>query len=215
MKKRNYEKSNINISEIIIKFFIGFLIPYIFINGLVLLLIIYKPTIIIETPVLDNDKSYISFTVDSFLPLKNVSVMFSDPDINIPNSNIEYTKSGNTYTIDVSKNGEYKISAIAINGNMASTNIPLGTLDDTPPNIGSVLLSSNSITFNVTDQDSAINYDEIYAYYNSEDGRKTINPEYIDKSTGTVQFSFDDSKELVIHVEDMKGNAYEYPIKEN
>ena len=212
MKRKNYEKPNINLPEILIKFFVGFLIPYAFINGLVLLLIISKPTINIESPKEDNDKTYISFTIDSFLPIKNVNVQFDDTDVETTYTNYQFTKSNNVYTIDVSKNGDYTISTTAINGTKASTTISMGTLDDTPPTISSVLLTSNSITFNVTDDDSSINYEEIFAY--TPDGQ-IINPEYINKSTGTIQFSFDDTKELVIHVEDMKGNTYEYPIKEN
>ena len=72
------------------------------------------------------------------------------------------------------------------------------------------VLIGKSITFVVSDDQSGINYDNLYSIDDS--GRKE-HPQSLDESSGTVTFRFENTSSLTIHVEDKSGNSIETTIE--
>ena len=201
-KEINKQQPNITITEVIARFFLGFLFPYIAINGLILFLFVSSPEIVIKD---QNDNKHINstilFTINSTLPIINVNITENE-------TNIPYTKNGNDYSFTINENGSYLISATSINQMTTTTFATVETIDDTVPyiDLSTVAFSSNILSFNINDNESGINYENIYG---TTTENKKIEPSYIDRSTGTIQFKLESYDGFIIHIEDLKGNYVE------
>ena len=196
---KNKKKSHFDILEIIIRLFFGFIIPYIVINGIILFIYIDAPIIKIKEQDDNNfDAHEIEFTISSYLPIIELSVVSQDEII-------EYKKVGEKYIVPITKNGTYKISAKSLNQMNGVTYKNVTSIDDTPPLINeeTIVYTNGTLTFNIIDTQSGIDYNKIYIILpdNSQ-----ITPIYVDKSTGTVQFKIDDTNNIKIHIEDITGN---------
>ena len=200
----NSTKKNIK-DNFIVKFFLGFLFPYVIINGLILFIIIDKPSINVLTDLSEQEKiDHIQFSIENILPIINVSVTNNDKAIN-------FSKAGQTYTFPINENGSYKIEATAINKMTVTTFCNVDTLDDVSPtiNLTDATYSAGILTFTISDNDSGINYDNLYGIINNE---KT-SPHFIDKPTGTIKFKISTGQSITIHVEDNNGNISETTFK--
>ena len=198
-KKTKYKMP---ISEIILRFFFGFLIPFVAINGLILFIYIQCPNIkVVDTDSNEYEENKIKFYVACRIPLKDVSVSYN-------NNSIPYTKSNDTYILDISDNGVYTIKAVAINGATSNYSVPVDTKDSVPPkiDIDTAIITGNTLMVTVSDNESSVNYDNLYATL--EDGTKII-PKSVDKAVGTIQFQIDSGNKIVVHVEDEYGNSSE------
>lgn len=205
-KNNNIEtKQKMSIVEIILRFFFGFLIPFVLINGLVFFLYIQCPTIkVVEPDSKDFEENKIKFSVDCKLPIKEIKVLYQDKDF-------AYSKANNMYVIDVTENGTYTVKATAINGAISVYNAPIESKDVTPPSIDveTVIITGNVLNITVRDDNSGINYDNLYATL--ENGEK-ISPSFVDKEVGTVQFKIETGDKIIVHVEDATGNSSETPF---
>lgn len=190
------KKQKIDIGHAILRFFFGFLIPFVLINGLILFLFIQLPTIEVE-----HDDSKIKFTVSCLLPITDVKAYFDQTEI-------PYTKVSDTYLIDANENGIYRIQVKAINGATKDQPITVESRDSEPPiiNTDEAIIAGNTLTFNVQDTLSGINYDNLYI---TTDGETHVKPIYVDKPSGTVQFKIESNSSITIHVEDTLGNYAE------
>ena len=180
-------------------FVLKYVLPYLIVNTLILLFVIATPKIIMnETETDDYVLSDISFTVESYLPIQNVSVTAND----IP---IDYTKDGNKYQVKVDNNGSIRIDVTSINSMTTTQFVSINILDDTAPVIdaGNALLVADTLTFTVTDTQSGIDYNKIYA--TDADGHQ-IQPLFVDQLAGTLQFSMK-SGGLTVSVSDIIGNT--------
>lgn len=182
------------------KIFIGFLIPYVLINGLIFFFIVSKPHINIITDTTDSRSDHIRFSVKSILPIIKISVTKDEAPI-------EYIKDGSEYIIPITSNGGIKIEATSINKATTPTYIEVSTMDDVSPsiNIEDATYAAGTLTIQATDNDSGINYDNIYGIVDGE----TIKPDFIDKSTGTLKFKIKSGSSITIHIEDYIGNSTE------
>ena len=195
-------KYKMPISEIILRFFFGFLIPFLAINGLIFFIYVQCPTIkVVDTDSNEYEENKINFYVDCRIPLKDVSVTYD-------NKVLSYTKTNNKYSIDISDNGVYTIKATAINGAVSNYSVPVETKDSIPPKIDldTAAITGNILMINVSDNESNINYDNLYATV--DDGTK-ITPKVVDRELGSVQFQIDSGNKVVVHVEDEHGNYSE------
>ena len=193
------QQSNITITEVIARFFLGFLFPYIAINGLILFLFVTSPEIVVKEQLDDNHiNSNIVFSINSSLPIVDVTVTENE-------NKLQYKKNGNNYSVPVKENGSYKIAATSLNQITTTTYVTVETIDDTPPSIdlSTVVFSSGTLSFNIDDNESGINYGNIYG---TTANNERIEPSFIDRSTGTVHFKLESYDGLVIHIEDLKGN---------
>lgn len=205
-KNNNIEsKQKIPVAEIILKFFFGFLIPFVLINGLIFFIYIQCPLIkIVDSASEEFEENKIKFSVECKLPLKEVKVLYQDKDF-------AYSKVNNFYVADAAESGTYSISATAINGAISVYNVRIESKDVIPPSIDvdTVVITGNVLNITVSDDSSGINYDNLYATL--ENGEKIL-PSFIDKEIGAVQFKIESGDKIVIHVEDTFGNSSETPF---
>lgn len=195
-------KNKIDILSILFKIFCGFLLPFVAINGLILYLFIQVPTItILDEDSPEYEVSKIKFTVSCMLPITDTRAYYE-------NNEIAYTKLGDIYVVDATNNGSYQITATAINGAKSQVIATLESQDILPPAIDleNAVITSNMLIFSIFDDESEINYDNLYATL--EDGTR-LTPTYIDKSSGTVQFQITPGQKITVHVEDIEGNPLE------
>ena len=73
-KRISKNNKNSNTQNILFKFFIGFLIPYVLINGIIFFFYTEVPRINIKEQKDDNQLSKIEWTIDSKLPIIDVKV---------------------------------------------------------------------------------------------------------------------------------------------
>lgn len=199
------KNKKMSIAEIIVRFFLGFLIPFVVINGIILYIYIQAPSIKVVAQDSDEfEKNKIKFTIDCKLPLKDVEVTFQ-------NNVVAYTKLKDMYIVEVNSNGSYQIKATAINNAIANCYGGVETIDSMPPNIDldTAIITGNTLIISIHDDQSEINYDKLYATL--EDGT-TIRPIQVDKSIGSVQFQIDKGNKITVHLEDEHGNASETPF---
>ena len=202
-KKNN--KRKLEPLEIVIRFFFGFLLPFLFINGIILYLYIQTPTInVVKEDSNDYVQDSIKFSVDSILPVTSIKTLKDNVDIS-------YSKYGDYYTVDAKENGSYQIAVKILNGATANSYINIETKDTTPPVIdtSNAIISVDSITVYIMDHESEINYDNVYA--TTDTGEKEM-PLSTDEKTGAIEFHYETGKKLVIHVEDVAGNYSEVTI---
>ena len=200
--RENKNKYKMPLSEKILRFFLGFLIPFVVINGFIYYIYIQCPSIkVVDTDSNEYEENKIKFVVNCHIPVKDVTVTFD-------NNLIPYNKTNNNYSIDISENGVYTIKAVAINGAVSNYSVPVESKDNVPPTINTetAVITGNTLIINVSDNESNINYDNLYATL--EDGTKIL-PKMTDKSIGSVQFQIDSGKKVVVHVEDEYGNYSE------
>ena len=135
------------------------------------------------------------------LPLTDVKTYYQE-------SEIAYSKLGNVYIIDAKDNGSYQIKVTSLNRSSANSTVDIETKDSVAPiiNLDSAVITGNTLIISVHDNQSEINYDNLYATL--ENGTK-LTPTYVDKSSGTVQFQITDGKKVIVHVEDATGNHSE------
>lgn len=184
-----------------IRVLLFYILPYLVINGIILLLVCSSPRISVEVKDTDNYiTTEVNFTVSSLLPIKELNVALeSEP--------VEYTKSGKTYTCTVDKNGTFTVDAKSINGMTRSLYTDINILDDAAPSIdeSSINYSRGELSFIIEDTLSGVNYAELYG--TADDGEQ-IKPSSTDTASGAVTMLLPKTAEHVnIHYEDMVGNA--------
>lgn len=180
------------------KFLLFYLIPYLIINGIILMLVIASPKIETSEPdTKDYNTSTVYVDVNSLLPLRSLTATIGG----IP---VELTKENGRYTAVVDANGTLTITAIALNGMQRTTYLPINLLDETPPVIDedSVYLESGILEFNVDDTQSGIDFDSIYGIDGDGDN---IKPTDINRETNHITFSLK-SDSMRVFVSDLSGN---------
>lgn len=201
-KRKNTDKKNIDVLRIIIRFFFGFLIPYVAINLIILFLFTTGPEIIVEDyNTEDYNISNVKFQVKNILPISKISITKDNGE------EVKLDKlDDKEYSIPITTNGSYKIEVLSINKMQAVTFVDINAIDDTPPSINTdtLVYSTGTLSFNINDNQSGINYDNLYVINSSGE---QIKPNYIDKSTGMVQFALESAEGITIHIEDKIGNS--------
>ena len=189
------------LSNKLVRFLLFGLLPYLVINGIILLLVCSTPKISIEVKdTNDYVTSDVVFSVRSLLPLKEMKVtMESAP--------VEYEKDGSSYRCSVNQNGTFYVEATSVNGMMRAAYADVSMLDDTAPAVDeeSAHIDQGSLRFNISDTQSGVNFDSIYAIVNEE---QEVYPSEIDKTTGQVTIPLPSKVDSVeLYFEDMVGNA--------
>ena len=203
MSKSNVQvKRKMSIGEIILRFFFGFLIPFVIINGLAFFFCIQVPNItVVDKESSEYEDSKIKFSVNCILPIISIKTSYEDKEI-------PYIKYGDMYIVDANDNGSYQIAATALNRATSQVIATIETKDVVSPiiDIDNAVITSNMLIFSIFDAESEINFDNIYAITESGD---RIAPSYIDRSSNTIQFQIEAGKKLTVHVEDIEGNPTE------
>ncbi len=182
-------------------FFVGFLLPYLLINGIILFLVVAAPSIETADPdTRDYRTASIRFSVNSLLPLKSLTA-------NIEGQEVELTKSGSSYTAELSTNGTMTVTAKAINGMTDSAHIQINLLDDTAPVVDedSVVIGSGYIEFEVSDSQSGLDFDSVYAVDGDGDNLRPTDLQKIDDKSGKFTFAMK-SDSLQVYISDIANN---------
>ena len=179
-----------------------YILPYLVINGIILLLVCSSPRISVDVKDTDDYISTeVSFTVKSLLPVKELNVALeSEP--------LEYTKSGKTYTCVVDKNGTFTVDAKSLNGMSRSVYTDINLLDDAAPSIdeSSINYSRGELSFTIEDTLSGVNYE---ALYGTTDSGERVDVSSSDSALGSVTMILPTktAEYIELHYEDMVGNA--------
>ncbi len=181
-----------------LKFLLGFLLPYVVINGLVLMFVIASPKITSDDPdTSDYKTANISVEIDSLLPLKEITASIEG----VP---VDLVKDGRKYHATVSNNGVLEITARSLNGMKQVAHTQINLLDETAPSIdeNNVTIGAGYVEFTASDDQSGVNWDSLYAV--DSDGNN-LKPTDVNKTTGQVTFSFA-TPSITVYVSDLAGN---------
>ena len=193
----NYVKPKSNHSGLI-RFLLGFLIPYVLINGLILLFVVQAPSIEASEPdTKDYQNADVSFKVSSLIPLKSVTASIEGQDVPLE-------KNGSTYKCTLTSNGNLTVTAVAINNMTKTSHIQVNLLDETNPviNEDSVVLGAGYLEFEVSDTQSGVDWDSIYAV---DSLGNNLKPTDINRTTGRVTFSMA-ADSITVYVSDLAKN---------
>ena len=184
-----------------IKVLLFYVLPYLIVNGIVLMLVCSSPRISVDVQdTNDYVSTQVNFTVKSLLPVKELNVSLeSEP--------VEYVKNGKTYTCTVDKNGTFTVDAKSLNGMSRSVYTDINQMDDAAPSIdeSSINYSRGELSFTIEDTLSGVNYDEVYGTLDS--GEQVV-PQSYDTATGSVTMLLPKKADTMeLHYEDMVGNA--------
>lgn len=160
-----------------------YVLPFLVVNSLLFFFITAKPKM---TICVADTKDYLSTTVSvkvtSWLPS-------SEPTLSLDGENLELTKDKNrSYTATVSKNGSLEATVKNFNGMTATVFEHVNVLDDNPPALENAKVEDGVLTLTVTDSQSGVNFDSIYALDSSN---QRIEPLAVNRSTNTLSYQMD------------------------
>lgn len=179
-------------------FLLRYLLPYLVINGLILFLVITKPRIEASEPdTTDYQHASISFRLHSVLPMRSITA-------SLEGEPVEFVKNGKNYSADLSANGNLTISVESLNRMTDTEHISINILDENSPAIdeNSVDIGSGYVEFQVTDSQSGVDFDNVYAVNSNGD---KIKPTNVNKAQGIITFAMEGDV-LNVYVSDFAGN---------
>lgn len=174
-----------------------YVLPFLVFNSILFFCVITKPKA--ELVVADtNDylSTEVTLTVKSWFPTKSVHMVMDGEEL-------EVTKGKKrTYTATVYKNGSIEASIVNLNGMPASIFEHVNVLDDNPPAFDSTDIQDGIVTLILSDSQSGINFDSIYAVNSQE---QQIAPLTVDRSSNTLTYEMD-PEGLHVFAQDRAGN---------
>lgn len=178
-----------------------YVLPFLIVNAIIFYCATTRPKV--EIAVADtNDylSTEVTVTIQSWFPTKDVQFSMAGEALEAEKGKKR------TYTIIVTKNGTVEATVTNINGMKIAQSEQVDVLDDNAPNIENTEIEDGVLTFTVSDSQSGVNFDSIYAK-NSLDEQPT--PLSIDRAKSTMSFEMD-PKGLHVYVQDKAGNKKEY-----
>lgn len=174
-----------------------YILPFLLFNGILFYCVTARPKITLE---IGDTKDYLSteatLKISSWFPTKSVSLSMHGEELDLGKPEKR------TYTIPIYKNGLLEANVANLNGMVSAQFLQVDILDDNPPTIEDAQISDGIVTVTVTDSQSGVDFDSIYAV-NSE-GTQLI-PLTVDRETNTLSFEMD-SAGLQVHAQDRAGN---------
>ena len=184
----------------------GFLLPFLIINGVLFVLATAQPAYHVEIGSLnEQNRVPVTFTIDSRMPVRSVSILMDDQPLDMQQLDSK------TFYGEVDHNGAIEFTMENFNGNVMSSVEYVDSLDDQPPVIEESSMENNILVITVSDSQSGVNFDSIYAL--TADG-STVQPLYIDRENAHVSFQMREDG-LTIHISDMLGNESQTGINMN
>lgn len=172
-----------NSSDGFLHVFLFYVLPFIIFNAVLFYAVTAVPKVSLEV---GDTNDYLTtkatLTLESFYPVKSIS-------LSLDGESLEMTKEkGRTYTIPISKNGV--LEATVENWNSMSSTIyeHINVLDENPPAFEEPQIIDGVVTLTVTDSQSGVNFDSIYAL---DSNGERVEPLTVDRSTNTLSFEMD------------------------
>ena len=173
-----------------------YVLPFIVFNTILFFAVTAVPKVSLEV---GDTNDYLTteatLTLNSFYPVKSIR-------LSLDSETLEMTKEkGRTYSIPISKNGV--LEAVVENWNGMSTTIyeHINILDENPPTFEEPQIADGIVTLTVTDSQSGVNFDSIYAV---DSNGNQIEPLTVDRSTNTLSYEMD-SNGLYVYAQDKAG----------
>lgn len=177
-----------------------YILPFIVVNSIIFFLATTKPKYeLVIKGTNDYRTTDITFTIKSFMPLKEVTVKMDSEPVNL-------TKVGNkTYSATIDHNGSLEVYMKNFN-NMALLDYEyIDILDNEAPSIEDYFFEDGILTFTIFDTQSGVDYSSITAHTPSGEERTPLS---VDKETGRVVFQMDASQGFTVSAKDMSGNEF-------
>lgn len=178
-----------------------YVLPFLIVNAIIFYCATTRPKV--EIAVADtNDylSTEVTVTIQSWFPTKDVQFSMAGEALEAEKGKKR------TYTIIVTKNGTVEATVTNINGMKIAQSEQVDVLDDIAPSIEKTDIEDGILTFTVSDSQSGVNFDSIYAK-NSLDEQPV--PLSIDRAKSTMSYEMD-PKGLHVYVQDKAGNKKEY-----
>lgn len=181
-------------------------LPFFIFNTLLFHIVTVRPAL---TCTVGDTNDYLStqvhISIDSKLPTKDLTVtMDGEP--------LELTKDKNrSYSATVYKNGSIEATVVNFNGMSATVFEHVNVLDDNPPAIENASIVDGILTLTVTDSQSGVDFDSIYAL--NQAGER-LEPVSQNRETNTLSYKMTSGSISVISF-DRSGNEAHSTITAN
>ena len=182
-----------------------YILPFIVFNSILFYCVASSPKINLE---IQDTKDYLStqasMTIESWFPTKSIS-------FNMDGEELEPVKDKRrTYSVPITRNGVLEVTVVNLNG-MSSTGFKhVNVLDDIPPSFENATLEDGILMLRVTDSQSLVNSDAIYAVDSAGIQHAPLSVERIEDTidnTTAYSITFEmDLNGLHVYVQDKAGN---------
>lgn len=182
-----------------------YILPFIIFNGLLFYCVTSAPKITLD---LRDTNDYLAseavMSIDSWFPTKTVSV-------NMDGEELELTKGKRrTYTVPVTRNGVLEATVVNLNGMSSTVFRHVNILDDNPPSFENASLEDGVLTLRVSDSQSLVNPDSVYATDSAGQQQSPLSVERIENTTDNMidyELKFEmDLSGLHVFIQDKAGN---------
>ncbi len=188
-----------------VRILLFYILPFVVINLLIFFLVTTRPSYDLTVGDTDDYRTAdVTFTITSFMPLKNVTVT-------LDNEPLVMVQTGRrSYRSTVTHNGVLEVHMENFNGVSITGYEVIDILDNELPDVVNYSLDEGRLTLTLSDTQSGIDCDGLMAI----DGNgNRVPPLSVDKGSGidgtdvTAVFGIDESG-LTVIVKDMSGNEY-------
>ena len=174
-----------------------YVLPFIIVNAIIFYCATTRPKVEITTAdTTDYLSTEVTVTVKSWFPTKDIQFGMEGEPLTAEKGKKR------TYTMTITKNGTIEATVTNINGMITTEFEHINVLDESKPNVENTSIADGVVTFTVTDSQSGVNFDSIYAE-NSKGER--LAPLAVDRSTSTLSFEMDPDG-LHVYAQDKAGN---------
>ena len=182
-----------------------YILPFIVFNSILFYCVASSPKINLE---IQDTKDYLStqasMTIESWFPTKSIS-------FNMDGEELEPVKDKRrTYSVPITRNGVLEVTVVNLNGMSSTVLKHVNVLDDIPPSFENATLEDGILMLRVTDSQSLVNSDAIYAVDSAGIQRAPLSVERIEDTidnTTAYSITFEmDLNGLHVYVQDKAGN---------
>ena len=182
-----------------------YILPFIVFNSILFYCVASSPKINLE---IQDTKDYLStqasMTIESWFPTKSIS-------FNMDGEELEPVKDKRrTYSVPITRNGVLEVTVVNLNGMSSTVFKHVNVLDDIPPSFENATLEDGILMLRVTDSQSLVNSDAIYAVDSAGIQHAPLSVERIEDTidnTTAYSITFEmDLNGLHVYVQDKAGN---------
>ena len=160
-----------------------YVLPFLVFNSILFVCLTAKPKLnVVVEDTNDYLSTHVVLTVKSFFPTKSVSMTLDGEPLELEKGKHR------TYTATVYKNGSIESSVVNLNGMPATVFEHVNVLDDNPPEFSSTDIQDGVVTITLSDSQSGINFDSIYAL---DSAGVRVEPTSVDRASNTLSFEMD------------------------
>ena len=182
-----------------------YILPFIVFNSILFYCVASSPKINLE---IQDTKDYLStqasMTIESWFPTKSIS-------FNMDGEELEPVKDKRrTYSVPITRNGVLEVTVVNLNGMSSTVFKHVNVLDDIPPSFENATLEDGILMLRVTDSQSLVNSDAIYAVDSAGIQHAPLSVERIEDTIDNMtaySITFEmDLNGLHVYVQDKAGN---------